>query len=309
MAIKKYKEFISKYSHKVKQNISLARHCTFKVGGVTDLFVNVKNSLELMDAVKLAYDLNIPYFLLAGGSNIVFSDKGFRGLVIHFIANDIEVDKKKMVASVEAGCTLNRLVRYLAGYNLGGMNFLANIPGSVGGAIIGNAGCYGREIADVLVDVDIFDVKKSKVLRVKSKNLSFSYRESKLKQLSHWIVLSARLRLVKDKQSHILKDIEQEKKMRLKKHPVASSAGSFFKNPKRQPVWRFIDAAGMRGVTLDGARVSNKHPNFIINYRRATAKDVCQLAALVRKAVKAKIGILLESEVRFVDQHGKISSI
>lgn len=307
--MKKYQEFIKECSVKVEQGVRLSRYCTFKIGGLADLLVNVDSAEDLVMVVRLANKLEINYLVIAGGSNLLFDDRGFRGLAVHFIANNIEVDKKGMIAKVEAGCMLNRLVRCSAKYNLGGINFLANIPGSVGGAIVGNAGCYGKEIKDALIDVDLFDVKKNKVLKVKSQDLGFSYRQSKLKQLSCWIVLSARFKLIKDKQSHVLRDIEQEKKSRLEKHPLAPSAGSFFKNPQRQPVWRHIDEAGMRGKILGGARVSNKHPNFIINHNKATAKDVCELAALVRKTIKRQKGILLESEVRFVDQYGKISLI
>ena len=307
--MRKYQRFIKECSVKVRQDVKLSRYCTFKIGGPADLFINIDNVGDLITIIRLANKLKINHLVIAGGSNLLFNDKGFRGLIIHFIANLIEVDEKKMMASVEAGCMLNKLIKYLAKYDLGGMNFLANIPGSVGGAIVGNAGCYGKEIRDVLVDIDIFNVKKNKVLKVKSEDLGFSYRQSKLKQLPHWIVLSARFKLTKDKQAHILKDVGQEKKIRLHKHPLAPSAGSFFKNPQRQPVWRFIDSVGMRGKTLGGARVSNKHPNFIINYHRATAKDVFKLATLIKKAVKNKIGVSLESEVRFVDQYGKISLI
>ncbi len=140
--MERYQEFVNKCSVDVKRDIKLSRYCTFKIGGLADLFVDIHNVQDLVTTIQLAKKLDINYLILAGGSNLLFDDRGFRGLVVHFLADEIAIDGKKMAVDVEAGCSLNNLVRYLANHNFGGMNFLANIPGSVGGAIVGNAGCY-----------------------------------------------------------------------------------------------------------------------------------------------------------------------
>ena len=142
--MRKYQAFIEECSVKVRQNVKLSRYCTFKIGGPADLLVNIENIEDLLMVIRLANKLKIQHLIIAGGSNLLFDDAGFRGLVIHFVANNIEIDEKTRVVDVEAGCSLNYLVKYMAKHNLGGINFLANIPGSVGGAIVGNAGCYGN---------------------------------------------------------------------------------------------------------------------------------------------------------------------
>lgn len=302
----KSQEFIARYPHRVREDVRLARYCTFKVGGLADLFVEADTPEELIEAVRLAHSLKINYFVLAGGSNVFFDDKGFRGVVIHYAAHGINIDQNKMTVRIEAGCLLSYLVKYLAQHNLGGMDFLANIPGSVGGAIVGNAGCYGNAIKNILVDVDIFNTKTGRITTVNPESLQFRYRHSKLKQMPHLIVLSARLKVIKDNPQKILRAVTNEKLLRLKKHPQAPCAGSFFKNPEGQAAWRLIEGAGMRGATCGGARVSNKHSNHLINYHQATAKDILRLADKVKKAVRMKRGIILEPEARFVDERGRI---
>jgi len=304
--VSKYKSFIRKFKDFVKRDVKLSRYCTLRVGGQADLFMDVDYPELLVDAIKLANQLHIPYFVLGGGSNIFFTESGFRGLVLHYIADNIQIDKKRQLVIVDAGCKLNHLIVELAKNNLGGLNFLANIPGSIGGAVVGNAGCYGREIGDCLVSVDVFNVKTGRLIKIKSVDLKFSYRHSKLKANPHLIVLRAKFRLVKDKQVNILRAIQKEKELRLLKHPQAPSAGSFFKNPESIAAWRLIDKSRMRGVAVGGARVSYKHSNFIINYRQATALDILKLADKIKRAVKIKTGVKLESEVRFVAQRDLI---
>ena len=273
-----------------------------KVGGPADLLVEAKTRSALIEVLQLAHKLNIKYFIIAGGSNVVFPDKGWRGLVIRYKAKVIGVHKQTMIAEVEAGAMLGDLVRNLLKQSLGGFSFLANIPGSVGGAIVGNAGCYGKEIKDVLREVEIFNVKTGEISRVKPDGLGFNYRQSKLKDHPELIVLTAIFKLEKVSKKQALKEIAEEKQLRLDKHPQAPSCGSWFKNPERGvPAWKFIDQAGMRGVALGGARMSRKHSNFLVNCGGATARDVAKLAKLVQQKVKAKTGVSLEPEVRIVD--------
>jgi len=204
--------------------------------------------------------------------------------------------------SVEGGAMLGDVVHRLLKQSLGGFNFLANIPGSVGGAIVGNAGCYGKEIRDVLKSVEVFNVKTGKIITMKPSELGFGYRHSKLKEYSELVVLSATFRLEKVDKKQALKEIAEEKQLRRDKHPQAPSCGSWFKNPSRtEPAWKFIESAGMKGATVGGAKISNKHANFLINYRHATTTNIIKLSRLVQQKVKTETGISLKEEVRIID--------
>lgn len=297
---KKYQEFVKNYPGIIKRRIPLSRYCTFKIGGPADLLIEAKNPAQLIEIVKLAHKLKLRYLIIGAASNLLFDDAGFRGLVVRYIANNVEVDKTTYVAMAWGGCILNRLVKHAAMYNLGGIDFLANIPGSVGGAIVGNAGCYGKAIAETLMDVDILNAKTGEVATVTPNELGFSYRSSKLKTQPNLIVISARLKLLPDSKNRILKAIEEEKQLRWRKHPHAACAGSFFKNPKGEAAWKLVDAAGMRGATVGRARISTKHPNFLVNIGGAKAKDVKALAIKVIETVRRKMGVTLEPEIRYV---------
>lgn len=309
--------------------VKLARFCTMRVGGPADLFTTTKTKAELAEVLRLAHKLGIKYFVLAGGSNVVFPDKGWRGLVVRYTANKMEIIchpgqtgqrpssdsgspawKNKIpgrarnderTAEVEAGMMLGDMVRKLLKQNLGGFNFLANIPGSVGGAIVGNAGCYGKEIKDYLQGIEVFNVKTGKITMMKPKELAFGYRDSKLKRHPELVVLGANFRLDKIDKKQATKEIAAEKQSRCNKHPHSPSCGSWFKNPSRDlPAWKLIDQAGLRGATVGGARVSNKHPNFIVNYRSAQTKDIVKLVQLVKKKVKQTTKMVLEEEVKLI---------
>ena len=296
-----YLKFISECPIKVARGVKLSRFCTMKVGGPADLFVEAKTPSELIEVLRIAIKLGIKYFVLASGSNVVFPDAGWRGLVIHYTANSIKIERKKMVAEVEAGAKLNYVVMHLVDLGLGGFNFLANIPGSVGGAIVGNAGCYGKEIKDFLRTIQIYNVKTNEVSTIKPKELDFAYRHSKLKERPELIVLSAVFKLGKINKKQALKEIAEEKQLRWRKHPHAPSCGSWFKNPERGvPAWKFIEAAGMRGATIGGARISCKHSNFLINCGGATATDVAKLSLFVKRKVGSQTGINLMEEVKIV---------
>ncbi len=273
-----------------------------KVGGPADLFVEAKTKSELVEVLQLAYKLGIRYFVLAGGSNVVFPDKGWRGLVVRYLCDRIKIGSGKKFAEVEAGAMLGDLVRRLLKQNFGGFNFLANIPGSVGGAIVGNAGCYGKEIKDVLKSVEVFNVKTGKITNMKPGELGFAYRHSKLKERPELVVLGATFRLEKVNRKQALREIAEEKQLRRDKHPQAPSCGSWFKNPSRsEPAWKFIELAGVKGTAVGGAKMSNKHANFLVNYHHATAADIVKLSGLVQRKVRAKTSVDLQPEVKIIN--------
>lgn len=294
-----YQKFIDRSPVLVKTNELLANHITFKVGGPADLFVEIFNKNDLVSIFELVNKLKIPHFLLGGGSNVIFSDEGFRGVVIKYANDDIEVGDLK--AKIGAGCSLNKMVLSLAKEGLGGVNFLANIPGFLGGAIVGNAGCYGSEIKGVLESVTLFDKDKLKFDIVDPEDLSFGYRHSDLKSKTNLVVVEAILNLEQVNYKDVKKAVDEEWNLRVSKHPQEPSAGSFFKNPERGiAAWKFIEESGMKGKEIGGAKVSKKHANFLINTGDAVASDIIKLSSLVKQKVKEKTEVQLVEEVRII---------
>ena len=223
----RYKKLLAAYPG-IRRRVKLSHYSTFKIGGPADLLVEAKLPEQLMEVIKRAQEFKVPYLLIGGGSNLLFDDMGFRGLVVKYSADRIEVDKKYNTAWVMAGCSLNRLVKQLAFHNLGGIDFLANIPGSVGGAVVGNAGCYGRSIGEALMEVEILEAMTGRVYSVGPDKLKFTYRHSLLKEKPNWIVLRANLQLTPDGKVRILRRIEEERQERVGKDPPAPSGGRFF---------------------------------------------------------------------------------
>ncbi|MCH7471715.1 UDP-N-acetylmuramate dehydrogenase [bacterium] len=289
----------------IQRNVSLAGQCRFEVGGPAGHFAMAGGADELVEALNFARDNKLKYFVFAGGSNIFFADAGFRGLVIRMVNGGCRVDKEEPAVSVGAGYDLPTLVRELANEGLGGIEFLGNIPGSIGGAVVGNAGCYGRDIAGVLISAEVLDVGARTVEEVKPSFFEFAYRHSKLKDEPNYIVTSARLKLVPRAMAEILSEVEGELDQRLGKHPhFASCAGSFFKNPEGRPAWQVITEAGLDEARVGEAMLSPKHANFLINAGGATSADILTLVKLIQRLVKERMGIELEPEVRYVGPAG-----
>jgi len=214
--------------------------------------------------------------------------------------------QRAFCVSVDSGYELSRLVRELARENLGGLEWLGNIPGSVGGAVVGNAGCYGHAIAEVLVSAQVYDIARHAALDVEPGFFEFAYRHSKLKHDPGYVVTAATLRLARRESEEILEEVEAELAERRRKHPHdAMCAGSFFKNPSReQPAWKLIGAAGLAGAQVGDAMLHPKHLNFLVNAGHAGSADIIALASQVQLAVREHCGLRLEPEVRYVGPDG-----
>ncbi|MFH0905187.1 MAG: UDP-N-acetylmuramate dehydrogenase [bacterium] len=289
----------------ILRNVKLADHCRFRVGGPADYFVEVKNLQELRQAIGFARVKQLPVFVYGGGSNLFFDSAGFRGLVVRMGFKDLDIDLGKHQIKVGAGFDLPELVRELAADNLGGVEFLGNIPGSVGGAVIGNAGCYGKSISEVLVSVDLFDINTAQKVTVGPEQLGASYRQSVLKNDSSKIVLGAVLQLTTRPTKDILSEVEDELGERLVKHPHhAKCAGSFFKNPPERAAWQVIAEIGLANAKVGGAMISPKHSNFLINAGGATSRDIIELTRLIQKTALDKLNVVMEPEVRYVGPTG-----
>lgn len=294
---------------KILHNVQLKSYTTFKIGGPAKLFIEASSENELLSSIIYAKTNNMNWFLLGGGSNLVVSDDGFAGLVIKNNARDkLYYNENENTITISSGHKLSKLVEFAAENSLTGVEPFTGIPGTIGGAIYGNAGAYGRAISDILVKATLFDPSTEKVFEVNNPYFAFDYRYSILKK-NHMIVLDATFKLNHGNLTDIKEQMQQILEQRNSKHPPLSvgSAGSYFKNlpplngdTKRRPAGELLDKAGAKQMSYGGARVYHKHANFIVNYGEATANDVRKLAQILKEKVYEMFGVTLEEEVIYV---------
>jgi len=318
----------------LRHNIILAPYTVYKIGGPARFFAEVRNEREMKEALDSAAKNHATVFILGAGSNILVSDKGFDGLVIHIIGGGLRINGSAV--TVDAGIMMPRLAIETAKAGLSGLEWGAGVPGTVGGAVRGNAGCFGGEIKDVVESVNIFDVKKTTNYKLQATNCEFDYRESIFKKHPEWIILSAVLKLKQEDPAHtgeLLEIIRQKSAERIGEQPIGeSSAGSIFKGVplseeilkklgNRIPWWHkkhensswvfenrrgfisagfFIETAGLKGERVGNAVISPKHANFIVNLGNAKTEDVLTLISIVKDAVMRKFGVMLEEEIQYV---------
>ncbi len=278
----------------LKMNVPLANYVTMRVGGNAHFFVEPQKISELIKIVKYCIKQKINYFILGNGSNVIFSDRGFDGIVICTKKlNKIYV--KKNIVKVECGTNLYMLNKFLINNALSGMEFTYGIPGTVGGAVCMNAGAYGFEMKDIIQKVMYFDGKKIKTKNIA--NLDFSYRNSYFKK-NNFIVLKVWLKLNKKNILDVQNLCMQNFKKRQISQPLEfANSGSIFKKVNGISAGKIIDDIGLKGKKCGGAQVSTLHANFIINKNNATSQDVKNLIDEIKKEVKEKAGISLEEEV------------
>jgi len=247
----------------------------------------------------MAKKSNLPFFILGGGSNILVSDKGYNGLVIKIKNQKSKIKNNRILA--EAGLALNRLVELSLKNNLTGMEWAVGIPGTIGGAIYGNAGAFKKSMKDLIKEVEVFDTKDEKIKIFKNKDCKFGYRDSIFKKKKNLIILSASLQLKKGKKMKIKEKIKRYLNYRKETQPLNfPSAGSIFKNPKNFYAGFLIEKCGLKGKRIGNAKISEKHANFIVNLGNGKAKDVKKLIKLIKKKVKNKFKIELEEEIQYL---------
>lgn len=282
----------------LRENEPLKNHCTLRVGGPADLFYELENIEELPELVKLAENNNLPYRIIGRGTNILFTDKGFRGLIIKNVTDEIEIRGDEILA--DSGALLIQVIRTAMDAGLTGLELLHGVPGTIGGAVYGNAGIPNLEIGNFVKYVVVFNACDG-VREVLGENISFKYRSSSLSEKRE-IVMRVALKLQKGGETAKSKElISKMAEIRRGKQPSGWSAGSFFKNPsKEKSAGYLIEQVGLKGFRLGDAQISEKHGNFFINTGQATAKNILELAEMAKKKVKAKFGIILEMEVKVV---------
>jgi UDP-N-acetylmuramate dehydrogenase len=280
----------------LEEAVPLAPLCAYGVGGPAEFLFVADTTNALVHAVRTARLYGAALTVLGRATNVLVGDRGLPGLTVLVRTSGRTLDGD--VLTVEAGVELPALVGELADQGFGGLEFAGNIPGSIGGAVVGNAGAYGRAVGDVLVSVHFMDGLTEHVKG--PGELEFGYRTSLFKQFPELIVLSAEFRLHSAPPEVLHAGVAEDAALRRSKHPLEyASCGSYFKNPSRElPAARLIEDAGLKGLTVGRARVSEKHANFLVALPGATAADVIALAAEVQRRVREHSGHELVEEVR-----------
>ena len=292
--IQKISQYISKDRILVQEPMKL--HTTFRVGGPAALYIELESEQEFRDILTLLDAEEEDYFTVGNGSNLLISDTGYDGIILHPSKEfgDVRVEGERLIC--EAGATLAAIARVALEQELTGFEFAAGIPGSLGGAIVMNAGAYDGEMKQVVESVRLI-TPKGEIVTKSCEEMKFSYRHSILKEESY-IVLSVTIKLAKGDKEQIKARMDELAAKRREKQPLEyPSAGSTFKRPEGYFAAKLIQDAGLRGFQVGGAQVSEKHCGFVINKENATAQDVCELMKKVQEQVQEKFGVTLEPEV------------
>jgi len=283
-------------SNLIKENVLLKDMTTFRVGGKADLFVEPKNRAELIEVLKAVKAENVPYFVIGNGSNLLVSDEGYEGVVIRLAGDFLEVkgDGERIIAG--AGAMVSRICSFARDEELTGLEFAYGIPGTVGGAMVMNAGAYDGEMAFVVESVDLL-TPECEVITLSNADMKFSYRHSILKE-KEMIVLGTTFKLSKGNKADIEGKMQDFMGRRRSKQPLEfPSAGSTFKRPEGHFAGKLIEDAGLKGYRVGGACVSEKHCGFVVNDQGGTASDINELMNRVAARVYETSGVTLEPEV------------
>lgn len=290
---------ISQITSNLKINEPLKNHTTFRVGGPAAYFAETANINELQKLYRFAIGRKLPFLVIGSGSNLLFGDKGFDGIVVRLTGDFCAHRLHKETVYAGAGVRTAVLVNDCAENELSGLEGLAGIPGTLGGALIGNAGTSGGWIEDAVKSVEVLS-PAGRVRMIPREKIKFFYRGSNLEGK---LVLGAVLHLKKAPKNDIVNNIEKLLRRRNETQPTGTwNAGSVFKNPPEDSAGRLIDACGLKGLKFGGAEISEKHANFIINKDNAKSSDVKALIAAVRHKVKEKFGVELDLEIKLAGQ-------
>jgi len=328
----------------IKENISLSQYTTFKIGGLAKYFTEVNSEETLVEAVEYAKKNNLPAYIIGGGSNILISDKGFDGLVIRLTSQSngsqpivkMRMENGSYFLECWAGESLSSILKLATESSLTGLEWAVGIPGTVGGAVRGNAGAFGSDMSQIVDDIRVLEIPNSKyqisnlayrqagkfqIPNYKLQDCAFSYRNSVFKERSNLIITSVVLKLKKEGKAKIEAMIKENMQKRANKQPQGFSAGSFFKNPNckdeklikqfetdagmkckddKIPAGWLIAEAGFLGKKVGGVQVSENHGNFVVNLGSGTAEEVIMLASMIKQKVREKFNIQLSEEIQYV---------
>lgn len=290
------------FSNKLQNEVALKNFSTARVGGLAKWFIKAKHVDELSEIIEFCWTHEISFYLLGSGSNVLFSDEGFDGLIIQNQAKKISIDQKyeSPTITAESGANLGLVARKAGLAGLSGLEWAATVPGTVGGAVYGNDGAHGSDISTNLLLAEILQQNHQKSLW-KKEDFEYGYRSSSLKNKhKNGIILSATFECTYDDPEKIKERMNKFSDYRRKTQPPGASMGSMFKNPVGDYAGRLIEAAGLKGLAVGGVSVSEVHANFFVNNEQATANDFFELISFVKKSVKEKFNVDLELEVDMV---------
>ncbi len=307
----------------VKENELMSEHTTLKIGGPAKLYLIAKTADELVTAMNQAEELDIPWFVFGGGSNLLVSDEGYQGVVMQMADRSLIVRDNQI--KVAAGVFTSLVANTAANAGLAGFEWAATVPGTIGGAVFGNAGCYGGEMKDIISSVEVYDVKSSARVVLSNADCKFGYRDSRFKH-EPFVILFVTLKLQSGDKEEIRKKIQELMSQRKNSQPQGEfSAGCLFKNfeysdestldilkrrgdeipadmlkNKRLAAGWLIDKLGLKGQKVGQAQISQAHGNFLINLGGARAQDVLALSSMVKMKIRDELGILLEDEIQYL---------
>ncbi len=289
-----------RFGGRVRENVSLAPYTSARIGGPADVLITVKSADELEGVMKFIWEHDLPYFILGGGSNVLVSDKGFHGVVVLNRAKDVRFETGDQPRVwCEAGVVFSNLANRCASKGLAGLEWAATVPGTVGGAVYGNAGAFGGDMTASLIWAEVLTLNGREKLPVE--RMGYGYRTSALKRgEKKAIVLSVLLGLRNASREAVSVKIEGFSERRKLTQPPGASMGSMFKNPAGDHAGRLIEAAGLKGTRIGNAEISKVHANFFVNHGQTRAGDIRELIDLARATVKAKFGVELELEIELV---------
>ena len=322
MELSKIKEILKKELPltNIKFEEPMNLHTSFKIGGIADVFITANNIEEVKKILDISKENNIPLKVIGNGTNLLVKHKGYRGIILKINLQNIEINKnddknfnekneiitkntneEEYIVNVQAGMPLGKLARVLLKNEIGGFEFASGIPGTIGGAIKMNAGAYGGEFKDIVQDVTYLS-ETNEILKIQNSECNFSYRHSLFSE-KNYIILESNLKLYKDKKEIIQKKLEENLQNRKDKQPIEfPSAGSTFKRGEDYITAKLIDECGLKGYTIGGAQVSEKHAGFIINKGNSTADDVINLIEHVKKIVYKETGKKINLEVEIIGE-------
>lgn len=285
----------------VRRQEPMSLHTTFRIGGPADLFVMPGSIQAVADSIRICKETQTPYAVIGNGSNLLVSDAGYRGVIIQIGRNLNQITGNGEEIRAQAGAMLSVIAKTALSESLTGFEFASGIPGTLGGAVVMNAGAYGGEMKDVLTEVTVL-TREGEIRTIPAEKLELGYRTS-LAAKNGWIILEAVLRFQKGDAEAIRSRMEELKVQRVTKQPLdLPSAGSTFKRPEGYFAGKLIMDAGLRGFTVGGAQISEKHCGFVVNKGGATAEDVRNLICAVQKKVQEDTGVKLEPEVKFLGE-------
>ena len=333
-----YTELHDLLGERVRRNESLARHCTFGVGGPADIWVSLATREDLIGVVTLCAERRWPLLITGNGTNVLYADAGVRGVVARVALNSYSIeeqDNDTALLVAGAGVSWPRLLNELATLGWGGLEFGPGIPGTLGGGVISNAGAHGSDLGEVLVWVEVLDASAAEheavapeILRYQHDEINLSYRHSRFRAERRVqfdgqgypiaatrkliepaeIIVQLGISLHREEPHTLRMVIDEHKQHRKRTQPPQQSAGSVFKNPVGDYAGRLIEAAGMRGVTYGGAQISERHANFIVNVGGASAADIAALIRMAHTRVREQFGVDMELEVELRGEWKKVTT-